>query len=148
VLTIFPPDQLEAAVAALTADEAPEVDRLLVEYVKTSTMAAWEIEHGMFVFGVSTPRAVLAEILKYHLRDGVADAISCPTLVLDAEGDMFFKGQPEALYKHLTSAPTGWPLRASTTGSTRHSAQTDCPAPPRDALRPASSPDGRSTFSA
>jgi hypothetical protein len=56
----------------------------------------------MFVFGVSTPRAVLAEILRYHLRDGVAEAISCPTLVLDAEGDMFFKGQPEALYEHLT----------------------------------------------
>jgi pimeloyl-ACP methyl ester carboxylesterase len=102
VLAIFPPDQLEAAVAALTADEAPEMDRLLAEYVKTSTTAAWEIEHGMFVFGVSTPRAVLAEILKYHLRDGVAEAISCPTLVLDAEGDMFFKGQPEALYEHLT----------------------------------------------
>jgi alpha-beta hydrolase superfamily lysophospholipase len=50
VLAIFPPDQLGAAVAALTADEAPEMDRLLAEYVKTSTTAAWEIEHGMFVF--------------------------------------------------------------------------------------------------
>jgi hypothetical protein len=47
VLAIFPPEQLEAAVAALTADEAPEMDRLLAEYVKTSTTAAWEIEHGM-----------------------------------------------------------------------------------------------------
>src|SRR5271166_6866703 len=45
----------------------------------------------------------------------------------------------------VRSAPTGWPLRASTIGSTRHSAQTDCSAPPRDALRPASSPNGRST---
>jgi hypothetical protein len=45
-------------------------------------------------------------MLQYHLRDGIAESISCPTLVLDAEGDMFFKGQPEALYDHLTCPKT------------------------------------------
>ena len=29
-------------------------------------------------------------------------AIKCPTLVCDAEDDLFFKGQPQELYDHLT----------------------------------------------
>ena len=41
-----------------------------------------------------------------HLRDGIAERLSCPTLVLDAEEDMFFKGQPEELYDHLTCPRT------------------------------------------
>ena len=44
--------------------------------------------------------------LEYHLRNGIAEQISCPTLVLDAEEDMFFKGQPEELYEHLTCPKT------------------------------------------
>jgi hypothetical protein len=40
------------------------------------------------------------------MRDGVAAAISRPTLVCDAEGDLFFKGQPQELYDHLTCPKT------------------------------------------
>jgi hypothetical protein len=36
----------------------------------------------------------------------VAEAITCPTLVCDAEGDLFFKGQPQQLYDHLTCRKT------------------------------------------
>ncbi len=32
------------------------------------------------------PEQVWPKLLKRHLRDGIAEAISCPTLVLDAEG--------------------------------------------------------------
>jgi hypothetical protein len=59
----------------------------------------------MFAFGKPSPRAGLAETLKYHLRDGIAEAISCPTLVRD-EGDHFFKGRPQALYHRLTCPKT------------------------------------------
>jgi hypothetical protein len=40
------------------------------------------------------------------MRDGVAAAISRPTLVCDAEGDLFFKGQPQELYDRLTCPKT------------------------------------------
>jgi hypothetical protein len=33
---------------------------------------------------------------------GIADRITCPTLVLDAENDQFFKGQPQHVYNELT----------------------------------------------
>jgi dienelactone hydrolase len=92
ILKSVPPEQRAAVEAAFKA--------------KSSPTAAWEFTHGMSVFGAATPRAGMAEILKYHLRDGVAEQISCPTLVLDAESDMFFAGQPQALYDHLTCPKT------------------------------------------
>jgi pimeloyl-ACP methyl ester carboxylesterase len=101
-----PPGQRAAVEAAARAKEAPEFDRKLEEVMKTSPIAAWALSHGMFVTGTSTPRAYIAATLDYNLRDGIAEKISCPTLVLDAEEDMFFRGQPEELYDHLTCPKT------------------------------------------
>jgi pimeloyl-ACP methyl ester carboxylesterase len=100
------PQQRAAAEAAINAQEAPEVDRKLEEVIKTSPTAAWALTHGMFVTGTLSPRSYVAATLAYHLRAGIAEKISCPTLVLDAEEDMFFKGQPEELYDHLTCPKT------------------------------------------
>jgi Phage integrase, N-terminal SAM-like domain len=71
-----------------------------------SPVAQWGITHGMYAMGVPTPRAYLAAALAYNLGDGVAERISCPTLVCKAEGDLFFKGQPEELFAHLTCPKT------------------------------------------
>jgi pimeloyl-ACP methyl ester carboxylesterase len=102
----IPPDQRTAVEAAARANEAPELDRKLDEFIKISPTAAWAFTHGMFVTGTSSPRAYLAATFEYNLRNGIAEQISCPTLVLDAEEDMFFKGQPEELYEHLTCPKT------------------------------------------
>jgi pimeloyl-ACP methyl ester carboxylesterase len=106
ILAGFPPEKRPEAAAALVAKESPAVDRMLADKIKTSSTLAWECEQGMFVFGAPSPRTALGEMLKYHLRDGIAEAISCPTLVLDAEDDMFFKGQPQTLYDRLTCRKT------------------------------------------
>jgi pimeloyl-ACP methyl ester carboxylesterase len=87
------PAQRAAVEAAMLAKEAPEADRKLQEMMNASPVAAWALTHGMFVTGTSSPRAYVAATLGYHLRDGIAEKISCPTLVLDAEEDVFFKGQ-------------------------------------------------------
>ena len=100
------PAQRAAVEAAARAKEAPEFDRKLEEVMKTSPTAAWALTHGMFVTGTSSPRAYIAATLEYNLRDGIAEKISCPTLVLDAEEDIFFKGQPEELFDHLTCPKT------------------------------------------
>lgn len=102
----MPPEQRAAAGAAILAKEVYEVDRRLEQMMKASPIASWALTHGMFVTGTSSPRVYVAATLGYHLGDGIAEKISCPTLVLDAEEDMFFKGQPEELYKHLTCPKT------------------------------------------
>jgi hypothetical protein len=75
----------------------PPPNPRLEEMMKASPTASWALTHGMFVTGTSSPRAYVAATLAYHLRDGIAEKISWRTLVLDAEEDMFFKGQPEEL---------------------------------------------------
>jgi dienelactone hydrolase len=90
----------------LTAKEAPQVDPMIEAAMKASPTAAWGITHGMYAMGSPTPRAYLAAAQDYNLRNGVAEAISCPTLVCEAEGDLFFPGQPQELYDHLTCPKT------------------------------------------
>lgn len=93
--------QRTAVAAAIRATDAPDVDARLAAAMAGSPTANWALTHGMFVTGQATPRAYVAATLDYHLRDGVAEQITCPTLVLDAEEDMFFKGQAEELFAHL-----------------------------------------------
>jgi pimeloyl-ACP methyl ester carboxylesterase len=102
----IPAEQRAAAEAAMKAPHAPEVDRKLEAAIKSSPTAAWALTHGMFVTGTSTPRAYVAATLEYHLRNGIAEQIACPTLVLEAEEDIFFHTQPQQLYEHLTCPKT------------------------------------------
>jgi dienelactone hydrolase len=101
-----PPDQRAAFAQKLRAAEAPEIDKLLAGQMKTNPTMRWAFTHGMYASGMASPRAYLASTLDYNLRDGVAEAIRCPTLVCEAEGDMFFKGQPQMLFDHLTCKKT------------------------------------------
>ena len=82
------------------------MDQALAAAMKQSPTAAWAMTHGMYCMGAKSPRAYLAAALEFHLRDGIAEKISCPTLVCDAEDDMFFRGQPQQLYDHLTCPKT------------------------------------------
>ncbi|MEV7869679.1 alpha/beta fold hydrolase [Streptomyces sp. NPDC088124] len=44
----------------------------------------------------------LVEATEAYTMAGIAGRITCPTLVLDAENDVFFKGQPRRLFGELT----------------------------------------------
>ncbi|MGW7380518.1 alpha/beta hydrolase family protein [Streptomyces sp. NPDC054794] len=90
----------------LRAKDAPELDATFEQIMTSDPIARWAINHGMYVMGVDTPRAFNASYLDYTLADGIAEQIQCPTLVCDATEDMFFKGQPEQLYAHLTCPKT------------------------------------------
>ena len=105
-LAAVPPDQREAFIAAVNQKEAPKLDRKLIESMNKSPAAKWGGDQAGFVMGESTPHAVAAKMLRFHLRDGIAEQISYPTLVLDAEEDMYLKGQPDVLYEHLTCPKT------------------------------------------
>jgi hypothetical protein len=44
----------------------------------------------------------LVKATEAYTMAGIADRIGCPTLVLEAENDQFFKGQPQRLFDELT----------------------------------------------
>ncbi|OON78744.1 alpha/beta hydrolase family protein [Streptomyces tsukubensis] len=90
----------------LRADHDPELDAVLEAGMASSSMLRWAMAQGMYTMGADTPRAFGAAFLDYHLRDGVAERIACPTLVCAGVEDGFFKGQPELLHEHLTCPKT------------------------------------------
>jgi hypothetical protein len=52
-------------------------------------------------YGLTSPYDVYKAAAQYTL-DGVADKISCPTLLSDPEGEQFWPGQAKTLYDALT----------------------------------------------
>jgi pimeloyl-ACP methyl ester carboxylesterase len=101
------PEQARAQVLrALSAPSAPQLDAGLEQMMKANSVARWAFTHGMYAMGVDSPRAYLAATQSYHLRDGIAEKIKCPTLVCDAEMDLFFSGQAQLLFDHLTCPKT------------------------------------------
>ena len=92
--------------AALSLPSAPQLDARLEQMMKSSSVARWAFTHGMYATGTSTPRAYLAAAQAYHLRDGIAEQIKCPTLVCETEKDLFFSGQAQQLFDHLNCPKT------------------------------------------
>ncbi len=66
-----------------------------------STMLRWAVRNGRWTFGVSDGEG-LAKAAEAYTLAGIADRISCPVLVLEAENDQFFKGQPQQVFDELT----------------------------------------------
>ncbi|MBB3750358.1 pimeloyl-ACP methyl ester carboxylesterase [Mycolicibacterium sp. BK634] len=94
------------AEAVLRAESAPEVDAMIDALMATDPNIRWAATHGQYVMGVGSPRAFFASYLDYTLADGIAEQITCPTLVCEAASDIFFDGQPQILFDHLTCPKT------------------------------------------
>jgi pimeloyl-ACP methyl ester carboxylesterase len=101
VTSNMPGPRAEAG-AVLRAASAPEADAMIEQLMASNPNIRWAATHGQYVMGVDSPRAFLASYLDYTLADGIAEQISCPTLVCDAGEDIFFDGQPKMLFEHLT----------------------------------------------
>jgi alpha-beta hydrolase superfamily lysophospholipase len=86
-----------AAVAAQAASTPGGLDAVIAG----STQPSWIVRNGRWTFGLSTFDEVV-EATKAYTMAGIADRITCPTLVLDGENDQFFAGQPKRLLDELT----------------------------------------------
>ena len=92
----FPPEFL-----ALLKTDPEKFNAEIKEALAEDTEILWFFENGMWTFGVDSPSELMLAIKKFTLKDVVKE-IKCNMLVIDTEGDMFFKGQPEKLYNELT----------------------------------------------
>jgi alpha-beta hydrolase superfamily lysophospholipase len=90
----------------LRADADPELDAELAQQIKASPVMRWAMDQAQYVFGATSPRQAAAAFLDYHVRDGIAEQISCPTLICDAASDLFFADQPQQIFDHLTCPKT------------------------------------------
>jgi esterase/lipase len=75
-------------------------------------------KHGMWTAGVNTPFELIQQSKNYTIKDIVKN-IKCPTLVLEAEKDDSFPGQPKKVYDALTS-PKKYILFTEEEGAEEH----------------------------
>lgn len=104
--------------AALTG-EYDRADQALTELARNNGTLSWALANGTWTYGLDRPSKFIVEMLKYTLADGVAERITCPTLIFDAEGEHFFPGQPAELERHLT-APVKRELMLASNGAGEH----------------------------
>jgi pimeloyl-ACP methyl ester carboxylesterase len=82
------------------------------------TQARWGLNNGVWTIGGNSYADFLRQTTKYSLK-GLADRISTPALIMDAEADQFLKGQPDALASAM-AAPTTMAYLTSAEGAGEH----------------------------
>src|SRR6266571_7278917 len=78
----------------------------------------FNMKHGMWTAGVETPFELIIKSKDYTIKD-IAQNIKCPTLVLDAEKDDSFPGQPKKVFEAL-SCPKKYILFTAEEGAEEH----------------------------
>jgi pimeloyl-ACP methyl ester carboxylesterase len=76
------------------------LDNLIAHRAQAPTPLRWAVSNALWTMGVATGQEFIDEVSRYDLTH-LADQITCPTLVCDAENDQFLKGQPRMLYEAL-----------------------------------------------
>jgi pimeloyl-ACP methyl ester carboxylesterase len=78
----------------------------------------FNLKHGMLTTGTNSPFELIQGSKKYSVK-GIAQKIKCPTLVLEAEKDDSFPGQPKKVYDALT-CPKKYVLFTTQEGAEEH----------------------------
>jgi len=81
------------------------MDNLIAHRAEAPSSLRWALSNALWTLGVATAQELTDEFSKYDLTE-VADQITCPTLVCEAENDHFFSGQPRMLYEALRCPKT------------------------------------------
>ncbi|KIF75704.1 hypothetical protein QR77_21035 [Streptomyces sp. 150FB] len=94
---------------ALELTLAERLSGLYVRYPSRDAAAhplvGLRVNNGVWAFGAESYGDLLRKT-KHYTLEGVADRITAPTLIMDAENAQFFKGQPQEAEKALVNAPT------------------------------------------
>jgi pimeloyl-ACP methyl ester carboxylesterase len=102
IVNILPPE----AKKALDDEDADTFNEVAQKAMDANTQMRWTFTQGTFSFGQKTPYDFMVDCKKMTLDGGILDGINCPTLVMEADGDQFFKGQPQHVYEDLKAPKT------------------------------------------
>jgi alpha-beta hydrolase superfamily lysophospholipase len=86
---------------ALKEGNSELVNTIIQVITSFSPHATWGYTHGMWVFDAKTPFDLINKSYSYSLNKEDIQRIKCPTLVLEAEEDIYYKGQAKTLFNEL-----------------------------------------------
>jgi hypothetical protein len=76
------------------------VNKVIEILMETDSNIKFNIKHGMWTFGIDSPYELVKRSSEFTLKE-IANKIICLTLVLDAEKEDSFPGQPQKVYDAL-----------------------------------------------
>ena len=77
----------------------------LTTFTTISTQIRWALNNGVWAIGADSYADLVRQTRLFCLQ-GVADQITVPALIMDAENDQFLKGQPQEIERALTNSET------------------------------------------
>ena len=92
----FPPQLLQS----IKDGDEHVVNKVIESLMKTDSNIKFNFRHGMWTFGIDSPYELVKRSSEFTLKE-IANKIICPTLVLDAEKEDSFPGQPQKVYDAL-----------------------------------------------
>jgi pimeloyl-ACP methyl ester carboxylesterase len=114
ITAIMPPFLVEWIKAGKDDDFAAVTGLLM----RGNTNLRWALRNGAWTFGVDTHAEYLRRTRDYTLK-GIIDRIECPTLVMEAEHDVFLKGQAAKVDAGL-KCPHKWVTLKESQGAAAH----------------------------
>ena len=93
------------AMSAFEAGDTATCEGIIHKAMEDVTSLRWSVTQGLWSFDAEDITDYLNKT-KLMTMEGVAQQICCSCLVLEAEGDQFFRGQPHEMYNALTSPKT------------------------------------------
>ena len=88
------------AMDAFNAGDTARFEAITRQRAQSDTTLRWYMTQGPWSFGVPTFADFLTATRKMTM-EGIAGQIKCPCLVMEAEGDMFLRGQPQQIFDAL-----------------------------------------------
>jgi len=92
----------KSLLTAIENGDSKVVNMVLDILMESDPNIRFNLQHGMWTAGVNTPYELIQGSKNYTIKD-IVQNIKCPTLVLEAEKDDSFPGQPKKVYDALTS---------------------------------------------
>ncbi|WP_300610193.1 alpha/beta fold hydrolase [Trebonia sp.] len=90
----------QALPALIEAGRDAEAEAVMAQAAAHSAYLRWAAGNSRWTFGATSAVQALREMRAYTMA-GIADRITCPTLVLDPDNDQFFRGEPRRIFDAL-----------------------------------------------
>lgn len=104
-----------AAVESVPDEQVNEMSKQMME---NNSQMNWATKHGCYVFGAKSPKDFILKSRDYYMG-GLAEKITCPTLIADSSCENNFPGQAKKLYDAL-SCPKDYILFSEDNGAQEH----------------------------
>ena len=115
----------KSLLTAIENGNSEVVNMVLSILMESDPNIRFNMKHGMWTTGINTPFELIQGSKNYTVKN-VVQNIKCPTLVLEAEKDDSFPGQPKRVFDALT-CPKKYILFTEEEGAEEH-CQTGAPA--------------------